>query len=194
MIARLAGEVANYYANKNLIERSQIKIYKYGFELLISTLMNLLVIASISIILGTFLKSCLFLFSFIPLRLAAGGYHAKHHWSCILGFNIVFLLFILFLKILSLSYYLYYSFAAIMVSSLFIWSFAPVEAVNKPLTSTRRKNQRFRCLLLSNINLTLVLLFFIFPNLPNNLLPYYASGSLCVGIFLIVAKVAYRKL
>lgn len=194
MITNLAEKAANYYADKDLINNTKIEIYKYGFELLISTALSLIIIIAFSIIIGVYTKSFLFLLAFIPLRLTAGGYHAKHHWSCILGFSIMFLFVMVSLINLDPSFFQIYSLTSIMVSSILIWSFAPVEAVNKPLTSTQQEKQRFRSLLLASLNLALILLFFIFPNLPGNLLIYYASGSLYAGIFLVVAKVANRKL
>lgn len=188
MISKLAEKAAHYYVDKNLIEESQIMIYKYGFELLISTLVSMIAIACISIGLGISIGSFVFLLAFIPLRQTAGGYHAKHHWSCILGFAFIFLLSSITLNYMNPAYLLHYSLIAVMISSILVWSFAPVEASNKPLKAHAKEKQRKRSITLSNLNLTIVLLAYAFHNIPINLLAFYATGALIAGVLLVAAK------
>ncbi len=192
MIEELAERASIYFSNKNIIDRNKQEIYKYGFELLISTIFNVVGILIISGILRVVLGAVLFIIAFVPLRLSAGGYHAKHHWSCILGFNIIFLCFALLLKYLNTDFMRYYSLVSIMVCSIFIWSFAPVEAANKPLKQEQREKQKKHSVIISSVNLAIVLTFFALPNLPSNLLAYYISGALSASGLLVIPKISKK--
>lgn len=195
MISKYALALASYFAKKDMYSKEKINVYKYGFELLISTVLNLSGIFLISIIWGEIEGIMFFCMAFIPLRLTAGGYHAKHHWSCILGFNAIYFGFIMFHHYMNIKYALPYSLAAIAVSSLLVWSLAPVEAINKPLKDGQRENQRNKSIVISSINLALVLLFFAVPAIAKYapFLAIYSSGALAASLFLVVAALVDRQ-
>lgn len=195
MISKYALVLANHFAKKEMYSKEKINVYKYGFELLISTVLNISGIILISIILGGIEGAALFCMAFIPLRLTAGGYHAKHHWSCILGFNIIFLVFILLHHYMNIEYAFPYSLAAIAISALLVWSLAPVEAVNKPLKAAQRETQRKKSVVISSINLALVLLFFAVPAIDNftPFLAIYSSGALAASLSLVMVVLVDGK-
>ena len=195
MISKYALILAEYYAEKNIYTRDKINVYKYGFELLISTALNILCILLLSIIMESILGAVFFCMAFIPLRLTAGGYHAKHHWSCILGFNLIFLGFSVIHHFMNVEYVLIYSLITIIVSSLFIWSFAPVEAVNKPLKEAQRMMQRNKSIIIACFNLALVLLFYsISINVKyQQFLVFYSSGAFATSLLLIVEVIRKCK-
>lgn len=195
MISKYALVLASHFANIEIYEKDKIGIYKYGFELLISTALNMLGIFIIALSTGTLLGAVFFCLAFIPLRLSAGGYHAKHHWSCILGFNAIFTGFVLLNKYVIAEYAFPYALAAIAVSSLLIWTLAPVEALNKPLKATQRVQQRERSIIIACVNLALVLLFNAVSWLARYeyFLAFYSSGALAAGGTLVVAVANNRK-
>ncbi|MDD3393236.1 MAG: accessory gene regulator B family protein [Anaerotignum sp.] len=195
MISKYALVLANHFAEKDMYSKEKINVYKYGFELLISTVLNISGILLISIVLGVIEGAVLFCMAFIPLRLAAGGYHAKHHWSCILGFNVIFFGIIMLHRYMNIKYALPYSLAAIAVSALLVWSLAPVEAFNKPLKDVQRERQRKKSVLISSINLALVLLFFVVPSIAKYapFLAIYSSGTLAASLLLVVAQLVDRQ-
>ena len=195
MISKYAMVLANHFSEKDMYSKEKISVYKYGFELLISTVLNLSGVLVISIILGEIEGAVLFCMAFIPLRLAAGGYHAKHHWSCIIGFNVIFFAFIVLHHYMNIEYALPYSLVAITVSSLIVWSFAPVEAVNKPLKVVHRQTQRKKSIIISNINLVLVLLYFAIHAIAKHahFLAIYSSGALAASLSLVIAVLVNQQ-
>lgn len=195
MISKYALLLANHFAKKDMYSKEKINVYRYGFELLISTVLNISGILLISIILGVIEGAMLFCLAFIPLRLVAGGYHAKHHWSCIFGFNVIFFGFIMLHHYMNIEYALPYSLAAIAVSALLVWSLAPVEAVNKPLKDVQRDKQRKKSVIISSLNLALVLLFFVVPSISKYApaLSIYSSGTLAASLLLTVAQLVNRN-
>lgn len=188
MIKRLAEKTSAYYSGKGIIDFDKQAIYSYGFELLISAILNISGII-ISLFCESALCAVLFMIAFVPLRLSAGGYHAKHHISCILGFNAIFLGFAIFLKQFDHNMLAVYSLVSVLVSFILTWIFSPVGAINKPLGNEQRQEQRKISLIISSINLAVALLYFVIPFLPIVLLSYYASGTLCAGALLLAAKI-----
>lgn len=195
MIEKLSLALAKYFANKDVYSHNKINVYKYGFELLLSTVINLSCILLISIIMGVTIEAIFFCVAFIPLRLAAGGYHAKHHWSCVLEFNMIFLGFAVLQRFISIDFSMHFSFCAVIISSISIWSFAPVEALNKPLKPEQRKRQRNRSLLIACSNIAISLLFYTTDILGEYLkiLAFYMSGALAASLSLTVAIITNKK-
>jgi Membrane protein putatively involved in post-translational modification of the autoinducing quorum-sensing peptide len=187
VISNIAADVALFFANKNAYPHEQIASYKYGFQLMISTIISCICVVVISAFMDSIIMALLFMLSFVPLRMTAGGYHAKHHWSCIWGFNLIFFGFSLLCKYLDMRFTLIYSLFAIIFSSLMVWTFSPVEAPNKPLPDQKKIHNRNHSLIISSAGLAIVILACYSPNSPVKLLSYWASGYLAGGILLPVA-------
>lgn len=88
MIQRAAASLAKLWAKNGVIPANEMDAYQYGLELLLSTTANIAVMVILSAAAGHPWFFIPYLAAFIPLRLSGGGYHAKHHLSCIL-FNAV---------------------------------------------------------------------------------------------------------
>jgi len=192
MIAKASNKIAIYFANNNIFKQEEVSVYSYGFELLLSTILNGLGILMISIFMKDILASILFTLAFIPLRLAGGGYHAKHHWSCILSINVAFLFFIVLLNNVSESFTSYYVLFVSMISSLIVWILAPVEAANKPVSESKQKNMRKRSIFIAIINMLVALSFFTIPILPVKIAAYYLSGAFASSVSMVVASITSK--
>lgn len=195
MISKFSIILAKHFAEMNIYKHEEISIYKYGFELLVSTAINLFGILLISLIMRTVVGAVFFCMAFIPLRLAAGGYHAKHHWSCILEFNVIFLAFAVLLRYINNEYLLPYSLVTVTISSLLIWSLSPVEAVNKPLKNEQKERQRKRSIIIACANLAATLLFYIVEAIRDYspFLVFYNSGAFAASLSLVAAKIVNRN-
>jgi len=94
----MAGEMAFFLVRKEIIEKDRAEIYGYGLELLFATLINGVLVAAASLVLGVFWQSVLMLVPFMLIRANAGGFHAETHIGCMLGFMTVYLSCVLFAK------------------------------------------------------------------------------------------------
>lgn len=134
MLAQLSGRIAEAWVESGVISSEERSVYKYGIELALSVLINLFCLILISIIAGQLFAWLFYILSFIPLRTAGGGYHAPTHAICVLISSGMFCV----VLILSLGLSEGTAPAFCMITSLFsvviFWRFAPVAAVNKPLT------------------------------------------------------------
>lgn len=195
MITKLSLTLAGYFAKKSVYDAEEINVYSYGFELLLSTVFNMVGIIVIALLMNELIGAILFCVAFVPLRLSAGGYHAKHHWSCILGFNMIFLAFAIINHYLNIEYMLPYSLVSAMISAILVWSLSPIEAVNKPLKPEQRKQQRNRSIILICVVLAVTLLFYAvdFDEKYFPLLSFFNSGALAASLSLVVATIVNKN-
>ena len=112
--------------------------YRYGIEITISSLLNIILIIGIGIIFRNVFESIIFLSFFMLIRQFTGGYHADTYFKCNLSFCISFISVLImyhstYEKItISLSVYISILCVAII---LFL---CPIENVNKPIPKYKR--------------------------------------------------------
>lgn len=134
MLARLSNRIADIWIENSVIPHEEKDVYKYGIELVLSILVNMCSLILISIVGGQPMAWIFYLLSFIPLRTAGGGYHAPNHATCILISSGMFCTaFLLSVRIPDGCAALACG-ATTTLSLIIFWRFAPVAAVNKPLT------------------------------------------------------------
>ena len=82
MIKKLTNHILSYLISSNAIDDNEETkdYYRYGIEITISSLINILLIIIIGIVSGNALESIVFLACFIPLRQFTGGFHAKTYF------------------------------------------------------------------------------------------------------------------
>ena len=85
----LSKKCAEILVRHGKISDAQINLYKYGFELLFSTAITLGFILLLSVFGGYVSQIIIFSLYFIPIRIAAGGYHAKSYGRCFVLTNFI---------------------------------------------------------------------------------------------------------
>lgn len=156
---RLLSEKSTEILLKNgIISDKKKAIYIYGFELFYSTAFCIISILTLGIVFNYLDLAVTFLLYFMPVRVAAGGYHAKSYGRCFVLTNSVAIICISFSKLLwnmlEREIILWIIFG---VSFWYIWKQAPVVTRKHPLKTDRiQKNRRYAHIIL--IVETLVLL------------------------------------
>lgn len=160
MIRAAAVALSELWARNGVIAAEDAEAYQYGLELLFSTVLNIVLMVVISIAAGHAWLFIPYLVAFIPLRLSAGGYHAMHHFSCIAFNTLVYSAGIVAASRLSAPGAVL---ACILVSGLslvLIFLFAPVPAVNKPLSKKEHGRNRKISLALGFLLLLLCMILY----------------------------------
>jgi len=85
----LAKKSTEILVKSGKIGNTQISIYEYGFELLFSTVSTLSFVLLLSILGNYVSQAIIFLLYFIPIRIVAGGYHAKSYDRCFILTNFI---------------------------------------------------------------------------------------------------------
>lgn len=75
MIQLLSKKILAFITRNTKIPIDETDVYKYGIEITISSVLNIVLIIILSLLLGNFVSGICFLFCFILLRQFTGGYH-----------------------------------------------------------------------------------------------------------------------
>ena len=86
MLKKISKNMAHFFVVQNAAKPEYEEVYAYGAEILLSTIINGCIAATIAILTKTIIPSIIFLTVFIIMRRTAGGYHADTHMGC-MGIN-----------------------------------------------------------------------------------------------------------
>ena len=141
MIGNLALKTAEHFVKNNNTLYKDVHIYQYGFFILYSNLIYLVLTAILGIILNAFLQSIIFFVSFFLIRQFAGGYHAKNELRCEIVTTLSILACIVIIRITkSLSFDIKIILLIISMVSVACISFlCPLDSSKKPLTDKEIK-------------------------------------------------------
>ena len=92
MIEIAAGLVTNYLVKREVVNQDEKDVYKYGFEILFSTILGICIVLILGLTAGSLMTSLIFIAVFCSLRIKCGGYHADSYLSCNVVFTTVFLI------------------------------------------------------------------------------------------------------
>lgn len=100
----LSQKIVNKLCEQDVIDTCDAAAYVYGYELLISSVISVLIVVLVSIICGDFRYSLSFLLGFVLQRIYIGGYHATSHIRCYFAFSGMFLICVLLSKLIVVTY------------------------------------------------------------------------------------------
>lgn len=140
MIERLGSCILEYLLKNNAIEDDEeiIAYYRYGIEITISSLLNVLIIILIGLISKQLVESIAFLLCFIPIRQFTGGFHANSYLKCNASFALCFIILLIIYRFTRDNFDLYYTLAITILSSIVFGFECPVEHVNKKIAREKK--------------------------------------------------------
>lgn len=145
----------------DVIDEAKADAYVYGYELLISSVVSILLVILIAAVCGDVRYALSFLIGFIPQRIYIGGYHATSHTRCYLAFTGLALICILLSNAIAANHlFRILTTAALLVISIFL---SPIEAKNKSLGEKKKSSYKTIASILSSIDFLLAIF---------NVLPY----------------------
>ncbi len=143
------------------------EIYVYGFELLLSSLIETGAIILTGCLFGKFLETILFLLSFSSIRFFSGGYHAKSYLRCFIVTLISYFLILLMtdtLSYLSPNYIALIAFVIIIYSLILFIKICPVRSNGKTIFNPQKQKMLSIIVLCINMILAIALLI-IYQNI-----------------------------
>ena len=156
LLAKLSHKIGDDLVRSNLNEAEDAEIYIYGINQILVSVLNVLSALIIGLILGTFFEVVVFMAAYIPLRIFAGGYHAKTPLRCYIFSVIMLIIVSLGMKYLYMAGWVYYVILA--AAALMILVLSPVEDKNKPLDDLEYKVYKRRAIIIAAIELTISIL------------------------------------
>lgn len=136
----LVSQIVNFITEQDVIsDESDVQdFYRYGIEISISSLLNIVLVVIAGILIHHIIESIVFLSLFILIRSFTGGYHADTYFRCNLLMCITFILTVLancmFSNKLSLSIII----VLIYVTELIVSVLGPIENKNKPIDDSKK--------------------------------------------------------
>lgn len=167
-----------------------VAFYRYGIEISISSLLNILLVLIIGMIVGRLINALVFLCTFVFVRRFTGGYHADTYFRCNLimcmGFIVVNLSSVLFMNSLSVFHAVTIETVVIVIIVLF----GPIENPNKPIgIKDKKKYKALSIIIVTGLSvLSLILIGF-----------HYIHGAvlvftmLLISILMIAARIKERS-
>lgn len=191
MLLRISQEIVSSWCRSGIIPSNTKDAYVYGVQLLLSTTVNIIIIAIISCISHKPLAWIFFLIGFIPLRITAGGFHAKTPLRCMVSFCGIYTICMiasLFLQGNMLNVAILFNST---VTIMTVYAFSPVPASNKPLSEYEKKRNRARSFA---VLATLLLVIMVAIHLCNaSIFALYVSlGEISASIFLCIVRVGRK--
>lgn len=149
IISFLSNRLADFLCAKNIIDTEQKPIYKYGIEIIISSLTGFCLIFTIGLISGMLIEAFIFYTLFVYTRTHAGGYHADSYLKCNVILLIIYLLVLFFSELLISSYNICIHLMILVIYMSSIFGFAPITNVNKPMDKDEIRSNRKMCIIIS---------------------------------------------
>lgn len=176
----ISNLIANQWLKNKHIEYEDIDIYKYGIEILLSSIVGALLVMILGSAFFNPVYSIIYLVVMIPLRCYCGGFHAKSYLGCntimMVSFMITSLFSKLFLPNLSLLI------IGLIICNMIIAIFAPVDNENKRLTKYEKKRCKLVSIIISGLISTIILFVYYFKSEYYSMIFY----SLCLVVFLLI--------
>lgn len=133
MFANWSRHISVFFSKKGIIKASDIDVYAYSFEMLLSTVSNLLLLLIYGILSNQLIVSIVFSAMFLTLRPVCGGIHATNHFWCCFTVLCIFSGVLLLLWYTPSNLIFWVNTILAVMGLAVIWLYAPVEDPHKPL-------------------------------------------------------------
>lgn len=132
MFSRLAERVAYFFVEKNIIRLEEKEVYAYGYEIMLSEIVNWIITIIIAVITGTIIETFIYMLAFMRLRGAVGGFHANSHMGCIIISALVYILCLYIIYQTPMDIYWILVGVGLILHMELVVTIAPVAHPNKP--------------------------------------------------------------
>lgn len=188
MLTKMAKSISSFFIKNGSIQEDDRKVYDYCFEILLSTILNLLLVIIIAIFTKTMLTTLFYITGFMVVRSTAGGYHANTHLSCASILAGTYTIYLLLLKSIATSILGMLSLLFTFIAVLLVYMLSPVEDHNKPFSREEAKQfKRKSRLWILVLALLVIALTTLLPHLRFGF--SLSAGMITVSLSLIAGKV-----
>lgn len=159
MISSVANNITNYLICKKVIKDDDREIYQYGFEQVLSSLLNIATMLLLGIILGKIYQSLVLILSFMALRSYSGGYHANTPLHCYLLTVMSISAALSIMKFITIDRFI--CLGLLVLSSLIIITLSPIGTANKPLDEIEKIIYRKKTIIVWSVETCVAIVFII---------------------------------
>lgn len=141
MISHISELILQYLLKSNVINDSDDdkEYYRYGIEITVSSLLNIILIMFIGILFHSVPESIVFLIFFMTIRQFTGGFHADTYFKCNCSFCISFISVLMMYHFTEENVTVWISVLISVLCIAIILIACPIENINKPIPKHKRK-------------------------------------------------------
>lgn len=149
---KLSIAIVDYYIKHAQINKEKREIYIYGFKLIFADVINFAIIMLLGLCINKISESVMFLLTLCGLRRYSGGFHAKTFFVCRLSMIITYIAVITVTAFISNVFGGFYIVAFLnTISVISVSILAPIENVNKKLSSSQKKENKIKSIIASTV-------------------------------------------
>lgn len=131
MLERLTERWVEGMIAGGVIERERAPLYAFGMLQGVRTLIEIVLMLVTSLAMGVFLQGLIMMLAFCPIRIYAGGYHAKTPMQCAFKSWLMFAAVLAWIRFLPTHFIL--EIAVLVVTGLFLVFLCPMPDEHRPL-------------------------------------------------------------
>lgn len=192
MLLRISKRIVSEWSKSEIIMTEYEEAYIYGVQLLLSTLINISCIALISAVAGYSYVWIPFLLGFIPIRITAGGYHAKTPLLCSIIFCGTYCIGLVMLEAIHDTALIPVCLLNSIMAITVVYLYSPLPAHNKPLSQKEMERKRTLSILIVSV-LFLSMVVSCSLKIGVEVMSYVSLGELAATIFCYVAKIVQHS-
>lgn len=141
MFKRISDSLVNYQIRKEYMKETDRELYEYAYELLVMQSTNIAASLIVAAIFCKLIPVTIFLVFYIPLRIFAGGNHAKTNEICsVVSICIIIGVCIAMNACKNVPIFYFTTFE--IIAGFIIFFLSPVEDCNKPLDSVENRKYK----------------------------------------------------
>ena len=180
----ISDKLVSIFIKNNIIDEKDKEIYIYGLNQGIIMIFNIITVIIIGIILNMLFLSLLFIITYIPIRVYAGGFHCRTQTKCYIFSVIMQICVLLLCKVHFLNEPIFILTISI-TGSIIGFLLSPVEDINKKLDDLEVKVYKKKAR--TNIIIIQFLTLLTLKYSEYSLIMALAIG--CSGLMLILGKI-----
>ena len=185
MSEKISGIITDFLLRKNVIKEEEKEIYYYGYETLIYSIWQMLLLLVLGMIMNRIVSTVIFLMVFVSMRKYTGGYHAETRMGCTFMTVVCYVTVLVMTGWVSTTKkgYIILGFFALFCVFIFV-RYVPVVHPEKPLNKMQRRESRKKCGLLGTFYLVILLLTYDVLRI----VPYIVLSTMVVTAVLIIVQ------
>lgn len=133
----IINQQLNFIQKYNNFNNEQLKIIKYGLESIYILITKMIVILTVSYLLGLIKETVIFLICYNLIRMPSFGLHATKSWICLVASLLIFITLPFLCKVIELPIYLKSVIG--LIALFFIIKNAPADTYKRPIISKKRR-------------------------------------------------------
>ena len=183
MLHRLSERIALSVCNDS--DKIPLDIYIYGFELLVSSVIETISLLLIGLLTGKIIDTIIFIISFSSIRVFSGGYHANSYLKCFIV-TVAYYLLVLFSAYIMLAFpnrtIILIAIITLFLSLILFILMSPVKSKGKSILNYKKQKMLSIISLFINAIVPIILLTLY----QNNILIIVYPTIICVDVLIII--------